>query len=72
MGWLEDMNCSNSEISSFKLHRAVTKRRNFSGDGVYPTLRRRKVLACAIKNMRLDELGENLSCLAFASICFYC
>ena len=50
-----------SELSSFKLHREVYKKRNFMEDGVHLTLRGRKIFACAIKKLRIEKYGENLS-----------
>ena len=50
-----------SELSSFKLHREVYKNRNFMEDGVHLTLRGRKIFACAIKKLRIEKYGGNLS-----------
>ena len=51
----------NSDMSTFKLHREVTKRRKFNDDGIHLTLKGRRAFACAMKKLRLEKFGEDLS-----------
>ena len=51
----------NSELSVFKLHRTVYKKRNFLEDGIHLTLRGRKTYACGIKKLQKEKFDDNNS-----------